>query len=286
MLNIPDGVKIYILQGKSDTFHKFIFKPFIHSIFRLLKDYNCNLLYDKWNLSDFTINDIIIFIGCVEIPNFEIFKKHKLYTILYWTEPTIIDKSTTQYCDEIWVYSKLLFKIYEKSNPFQIIRFIPIMREETKFLVDYNKKEVDMKLYFIGDLASRSQKKNYLFKNKSYFVQKYDLWSNDEFNNFIIDKPGIYLNILKQDVINVLPFARICKLLSHRCIIISEHCNTEDDKLLKDIVFFCKVEDIEYLFNKLSHKTPEELNRIAHTNYIKFCERFNYKNINKLSLLK
>ena len=96
----------------------------------------------------------------------------------------------------------------------------------------------------------------------------------------------IFLNLLRREGFPVLPYARVCKLLSHRCIVISEYCNKIDEELFKDIVYFCDVENIEIVYNDLLKKTGQELQNIAQTRYDKFCSKFSHKNIEKLILIK
>ena len=74
--------------------------------------------------------------------------------------------------------------------------------------------------------------------------------------------------------INVLPSCRINKLLSHKCIIISEHCNEIDDELYKNMIYFCKLEEIEDVYRMLLSKSDEELQNEANEKYELFCERF------------
>ena len=87
------------------------------------------------------------------------------------------------------------------------------------------------------------------------------------------------LNVNKGSSV-ILPFCRICKLLSHGCIIISQECDKKDQELFKDLVYFCHVNKIEKTFKKLLEKTGEELNEISKEIIKNFEMRFNVNNKN------
>ena len=167
----------------------------------------------------------------------------------------------------------------------QKIRFVPILKQETKSFINYLNKKDNIKLCFLGNLNFRSIGVSNYFLNKIYFEEKYNLFNEDTYNMYMVNNTNIFLNINKNDTFS-LPFCRICKLLSHKCIVISQHCNKEDDELLEDLVYFCdSLVDIEKTFYNLSLKSPNELNDISNKNYIKFCDKFSFKNDN-LFLIK
>ena len=63
--------------------------------------------------------------------------------------------------------------------------------------------------------------------------------------------------------------------MSHKCIVISEYTSEIDDELYKDIVIFCKVEDIMNEFYKLKNMNIEDLNKMSEDIYNKFINRIN-----------
>ena len=84
----------------------------------------------------------------------------------------------------------------------------------------------------------------------------------------------------------VMPCARINKLLNNKIIIISESCNTIDDELYKDLIFFCDLENLDYIYTDLINKSSSDLDKISNNIYNKFKKRFNTNNIQNLILEK
>jgi hypothetical protein len=239
---------VYIIQKeRSDSKLLFMYKPFVNTIMLIAPQ--SKFLYNNWKNIDFKANDTIIIIGCnFGLNDFIIFKNKKLHIIFYWTEPSVVNKNIAQYCDEIYLYSKLLFISQQKSFHQQKIRFVPILKQETKSFVNYLNKKDNIKLSFLGNLKYRSMNVRNYFSNKIYLDEKYNLFNEDTYNMYMVKNTNIFLNINKNDSF-ILPFCRICKLLSHKCLIISQHCNKEDDELFEDLVYFCdSLLDIEKNF--------------------------------------
>jgi len=278
---------IHIWQFEWDQHNKleFMYKPIVSTVIKLLEYSNYDIVIDfKINNYDFNeINDgeILIWIG-VNNPDFNSLKNRGIYTIFYNADP-----NTYYYeADEIWTYSKYLFDNYKKNNESQIIKFIPIICEEGIPIVPYNLKTNDIKLIFMGALCARNNKKDILFQNsfiKDNLNDVYNLWNDNDFNNYISNKPNIYLNLTKIDTC-ALPSVRINKLLSHKCIIISEHTNDIDEEYYKDIIYFCDINEIEQVYKKLLNDTnlEEKSNEIYNT----FYNKFNYKNVINLIMQK
>ena len=278
--NISFDSDIYIIHGELQNEKiLFMYKPFVDTLLTIFKNYNCYFLYNKVDISKFKKNDIILFIGNLNVPNFKILKSMGLYTIWFWVEPYLIEKINTIYCDIIIFYSKYSFFESSKRLNTKELWFIPVLKEDTEIYVNYLNKKNDIKLCFLGNLIHRTKQKQNQFISKKYLINKNNLFNENDYNLFMINNTCIFLNIIKMES-KSLPFPRICKLLSHKCIIISENCNELDDELFKDIVYFCKYENIEKTFYELASNTPEELDNIAQQNYIIFSNRFNLNNNN------
>ena len=162
-----------------------------------------------------------------------------------------------------------------------MIRFVPVVCEENAVSVPYpNKENNDVKLAFIGLLNYRPDKKDTLFQSQliqNNIEEVYNLWNDNDFNQYITSQPRIYLNLTKTDTV-ALPSARINKLLSHKCIIISENTNEIDEEYYKEMVYFCDIHEIENVYRTLSNKTGAELQAEADQIYEKFYNTFYYKN--------
>ena len=146
----------------------------------------------------------------------------------------------------------------------------------------------NIKLTFIGLLAYRSEKKKILFQNsfiKNNLEEVYNLWNDTDFNNYISSNPKIYLNLTKNNTY-ALPSVRINKLLSHKCIIISEHTNDIDEEYYKGIIYFCNIDQIENVYRRLVNKTNIELQQEANKIYEIFYNKFYYKNAINLIIQK
>lgn len=280
---------IHIWQGeRNDNALQFMYKPVVVSCYKYLEysnnDYIIDYKVNYYNFDEIKPNEILIWIGCENIPNFDLLKNRGIYTIYYNTEPNI-DKFNS---NEIWTYSKYLFNNYNKYENIQIIKFVPIICEENIPYVPYINLNNNIKLTFIGLLAYRSDKKNILFQNsfiKNNLEEVYNLWNDTDFNNYISSNPKIYLNLTKNNTY-ALPSVRINKLLSHKCIIISEHTNEIDEEYYKGIIYFCNIDEIENIYRRLVNKTNIELQQEANKIYEKFYNKFYYKNAINLIIQK
>ena len=105
----------------------------------------------------------------------------------------------------------------------------------------------------------------------------YNLWNDTDFNNYITNRPNIFLNLTKDGTV-ALPTVRINKLLSHRCIIISEHTNNADEEYYKDMIYFCDLSSIGSVYEKLINKSNDELVEESNRIYEKFYDTFHFKN--------
>ncbi len=278
--------KKYIIQGetKEKKLH-FMYKPFVDTILNLYENQNCIYLYNNWKEYNFTQEDIVIFIGMIDIPNFKKIKQRNAYFIWYWTEPKILKKYYVDKCDEIYLYSKHLYYNHIQRYKNKQFRFIPILKEETNIMVNYLKKENNIKLFFIGEMKHRSADEQKKFKNFNYFVEKNNIYNHESYNQFIEKQTCLFINIVKPIIdtncLNVLPFARVCKILSHGGIIISKYTNKQDDDMFKELIYFYNnEEELTQIYNTLKSTSPHKLNEISQKIYKMFCEKFNKNNKN------
>jgi hypothetical protein len=288
--NIKKSKKIHIWYGETnDKIIKYMYKPGVISIISILNEiFNYKIEIDHrndyYNFDEINKDDTIIWVGCVKIPNFNHLKEKGIYTIYYNTEPDLNNPGS----DEIWTYSKYLFYKYNKNNNNQIIQFIPIICEENVPFISYNSKDNNMKLIFLGKLDYRPIKKIFLLTNsflKENLLEIYNIWNDNDFNKLINEKPYIFLNILKLNT-NILPSFRINKLLSHKCIIISEHTNKIDEELYNGLVYFCNINEIESVYKKIINKTNNERQIESNNKYNIFYNIFNSKNAINLIIHK
>jgi hypothetical protein len=276
---------IHIWQGeRHDNALKFMYKPIIISLQKIVKEIyplvEIDVKINYYNYNEIKPHDVLIWVGCINVPNFDYLKNRNIYTVYYNTEPLFDNMNS----NEIWTYSKFMFHNYNKNN--NIIKFVPIICEYNIPFISYNNN--NMQLIFLGHLNYRIEKKNKLLNSsfiKNNLIEIYNIWNDDDYNNLITSKPNIYLNLLKSGT-NALTSVRVNKLLSHKCIIISEHTNDLDDELYKDIIYFCDINNIENVFNELLNKSALELQEISNNIYENFSNKFNPKNIINLLLEK
>jgi hypothetical protein len=279
-INTYSNKKIHIWQPEWNNNMKleFMYKPVILSIIELLKfsNYNIDINYkvNYYNFDDIKENEILLWVGFINIPDFNHLRNKKIYTIYYNTEP-----DTNKYAsDEIWTYSKYLFNNYEKQFDKQIIQFVPITLQENIPFAPYSILNNNIKLSFIGNLEYRGDKASRISTN---IEEINNLWTDEIYNEYINSSSKIYLNLTKSNT-NALPSVRINKLLSHKCIIISEHTNDIDEEYYKDMVYFCNLEDISKIYENLMKKSNIELQNEANEKYKKFYDKFYFKNAHKL----
>jgi hypothetical protein len=267
---------IYICVFEDEKI-QFMYKPIVDSIRQLLKETHSPIIY-KTNidiLNEISKNDVFIYVGH-RFQNFEDLKKRNIYTIWYNTEPD----TNVENADEIWTYSKYLFEKYNKKNSKQIIKFVPVICENTTAFVRY-KDNIKRKLVFMGKFDYRKEKYDILMQYpeiKDSLIETYDLWNDSDYNNFIENNsPKIFINLTKSGT-NALPSVRINKLLSHKGLIISEHTNEIDERLYEGIVYFSDIRDFSNVYSNLLKKTNDELQMESEKRYDKFKQLFDQKN--------
>ena len=276
---------IHIWQGdRGDNAIPFMYKPVALSCIKFLEqsDYIIDYKPDYYNFDEIQPNEILLWVGMEKLPDFEPLMRRGVYCIYFNTEPYVEYHNT----HEIWTYSKHMYDQYTKSDnhPSQIIKFVPVICEENVPVVPYTKLTEQIKLVFMGYLVFRQDKADIILQ--SPFMQNNledttGLWTDDAYNSFITNRPNIYLNLTKSGT-DILPSVRINKLLSHKCIVISDHTNPTDEAFYKDIVYFCNVEEIEGVYRMLSEKTGSELQTIADEIYERFYNRFHWKSAMEL----
>jgi hypothetical protein len=252
----------------------FMYKPIIISILQYIRHANKNIkIYylPKHDFTNITKDDILLWVGFIgnNPPNFTSLRKNGTYVIYYNTEPTLYLPDT----DEIWTYSKYIFNLYFGDRK---IKFIPVLLESTPYQLNYLSRTT-LPLVFLGNLYLRQEKYSQLVSYDNIrlnIIEVYDLWSDHDYNQFMDGKSYILLNLCKKDGIPALASSRINKLLSHKCIIISEHTNEIDEALYKDLLYFCNLDEMSYIYEKLTQKSNEELQEIATSRYELFKQRF------------
>jgi hypothetical protein len=283
---------IHVWRGeREDNTFYFMCKPIEISILNLLKyknemynDIIIDYKFDYTNFDEINPNDTLIWIGDQKKPDFNLLKERNIYTIFYNIEPNINKYDS----NEVWTYSKYLFNKYEKNDENQIIKFVPIICEENIPSVPYELTNTNMDLIFLGGFWARAEKHKKLLESpimKENLKEVYNLWNDIDFNNYISKEPKIYLNLTKhmpdtEDY--VLPSVRINKLLSHKCIIISEYTNLIDEEYYKGMIYFYNLEEIPTIYQELINKTNIELKEISNDIYKQFYNKFYYKNAVKL----
>lgn len=209
-------------------------------------------------------SDTLIVIGFVRVggperiigpfPNYKQLRRRGVHTIVFWTEPCVCKQNS----DETWYYSKYLTTRHPGSS-FQHL----LVKDEP--IIDYRRfSKNTAKLVFLGSLEYRSKEAANLMRSIPYFIERYDLFTKDKFDSFLVKVPHIYVSICKEGSC-VLPSARINRLLSSGAIIISQHCNPVDDALYNDLIWFCSLDEIHDTSKMLMEKSPRELHDLSRT---------------------
>ena len=247
--------KVTIVYGeRSDGKLRYMYAPFIET---------CQHKYPKAVLKLATRNvyerlrpsDILIVIGMIgPFPDFTQLRRRGVCTIIYWTEPRVCKRDS----DEMWYYSKYLTTRHPGSS-FQHI----LVKDDP--CIDYRRfSKTTAKLVFLGSLEYRSKDVANLMRSIPYFIERYDLFTKEKFDAFLLREPHIYVSICKEGSC-VLPSARINRLLSSGAIIISQHCNPVDDALYSDLIWFCSLNEIHDTSKMLMEKSPRELHDLSRT---------------------
>jgi hypothetical protein len=267
-----------------------MYSPVILSIKEMIKTIyphiEINYKSDYYEWDEIKPTEMLIWVGEIVKPDFNYFKDKNIYTVYYNTEPYIENVSS----DEIWTYSRYMFNLHsqEYKQGKQIIRYIPILCEKNVPSVPYLFKESPMNLIFMGAFYLRKDKISILKEYpliKDNLLEVFNLWNDRDFTTFVSSKPHIYLNVTKTNNV-VLPSFRLNKLLSHRCIIISNHTNPLDELDYKDLIIFCDLREMESEYKKLLELSNEDLHQKSNQIYKKFYSRFTLKNAMKRVLQK
>jgi hypothetical protein len=194
--------KIFVRQTCSEILI-FMYLPVINSLRKYLSVLNQPVInHNVWNI-DFNLcntnynelvkGDILIWVGINE-PSFVKFTKKGVYTIHFNLEPDVKYSNS----NEIWTYSLYIYNEYIKTNKLnKLIKFIPIIYEETTNKVNYFKKN-DLKLCFLGNLNYDRKNKEKIINSANVNIKEiYNLWTNKDFNKFIVKNKYIYLNLNK-----------------------------------------------------------------------------------------
>ena len=251
---------IYI-SHRNDWVIPFMYYPVIYSLLSLVPIIftNKKVLFNlNKNVYETLIEgDVYIWVGD-NIPNFLDIKQKNVYTIHYNLEPYIILTNS----DEIWTYSLYLYDLYKINN--RHVKFIPVIHNDALPKTKYLENNNSLELTFIGNLYidNRIEKEKIINNSGVTINQIYNLWTDDDFNNYISNNTHIYLNITKSNT-KALATVRINKLLSHKCIIISEYTNIYDEEIYKGIVFFKHLSEIGDFYKTMKNKSNDELECIA-----------------------
>ena len=268
--------KIHIWHNNTWFLH-FMYAPVIYTLMKVLPlIYNNRTIEFKvtdHNYDDIVEGDILIWVGVFEPQFSELRINRKIYTIYFNTEPLITEIGS----DEIWTYSLYMYNLYKSSN--KPLKFIPIICDESVPKTNYLKENNDMRLTFMGALMfDRREKEQIIHSSGVKINEVYNLWTDHDFNQFIIHNTHLYLNLTKGQT-KALPTVRVNKLLSHKCIIISEPTNAEDEELYKDLVFFKNLNEIGDFYNSLIAMSNFELENMAEGIYQKFISKFKIDNV-------
>lgn len=270
---------IYITH-RNDWIIPFMYYPVIYSLLSLVPIIfiNKKVVFNlNENVYESLIEgDVYIWVGD-NTPNFLDIKQKNVYTIHYNLEPYILLSNS----DEIWTYSLYLYDLYKINNTH--VKFIPVIHNDTLPKTKYLENNNSLELTFIGNLSidNRIEKEKIINNSGVTINQIYNLWTDDEFNNYICNNRHIYLNITKSNT-KALATLRINKLLSHKCIIISEYTNIYDEEIYKGIVFFKHLSEIGDFYKTMKNKSNDELEYIAESVYQKYINIFNKENAIKL----
>jgi len=266
--------KIHVWQEESWLL-PFMYDPVMRSLKQLLPLMYPNKIIDikitGKNYDDLMENDILIWVGDGTHPKYDNLKIKKIYVIYYNLEPYVQDPGY----DEIWTYSRYMLEAHSKvfTKP---MKFVPIVHDETLPRIQYSESKLPVNLTFIGNVSidNRIEKKKIINGSGVDIQAINNLWSHTDFNMFIMNNADIYLNLTK-GATKALPSVRMNKLLSHKCIIISERTNELDEELYKDIVFFKDLHEIGDFYKSLVSKSKVDLESIAESAYQKFIQVFN-----------
>ena len=264
------------------TFNFIIYNPktqlfdfFINALILELNKRNINSLFLNNKKDGILKNDIILIIinphFIYDYKNIydeitDISKNFK-YKILYLTEPInfIIEKKIymdlikliNPYC--LWTYTNENF--YKINTHLKFFKIFPNYNDAYNFSninLEYIKNKNNKNIVFIGNI--NETRLNTCNKFNDFLINITNKWSLEEWKE-IVNNNIFFLNIHRRNNCKCFESYRIIPLLANGCIIFSENCNREEEKIYEKYnIIFCNKDDIYDV-------------------YIKYKENINYEEI-------
>jgi len=274
---------VYIWQGDGWGGNKlnWMYAPARETLVEGFKNLNVKIdtrikCYD-WKL--IKPNSIFIWIGDYHAPKvpWNLFKRKKIYTIYYQSEPWNENKKWNFNAHEIWDYSlRNVNKIKKRVKESKIVRFVPPGYLESEKIIQ--KSSNDIKLVFFGDARWRPQYKHMKDIFNDTLINERNVWNKNAFNNFI-NKPyvSIFLNLHKHNNCLCVESVRMSQLLSAGALIISEKSDPLDENIFKDYVIF--TDDYKNEYNKLINMSLQDRQEKADGILAKYMMDFSPRSI-------
>jgi hypothetical protein len=269
-------LNFYIYNPKTQ-----LFDFFLNSLIIELNIRNINTFYFNENKEDINNNDIILiiinphFIFDYKDIHDEIrnISKNFKFKILYITEPInfIIEKKVylelinliKPYC--LWTYTTE--NLYKINTYLKIFKIFPNYNEAynfTEISFDIIKNKNINNIIFIGNITNDRMNICNKFNNKLLNIT--DKWSIEEWKE-IVTNNLFFLNIHRRNSCKSFESFRIIPLLSNGCVIFSENCNIEEEKIYENYnIIFCKRDNL-------------------YNTFIKYIENINYNEILEKTIL-
>jgi hypothetical protein len=258
-----------------------LFDFFLNSLIIELNIRNINTFKLNENKQDINNNDIILIIinphfiyDYIEIYN-EIrdISKNFKFKILYITEPINFILEKKVYLELINLIKPYCLWTYTIENFYKINTYLKIFKIFPNYNEAYNFSEIDLNIIknkninniiFIGNITNDRMNICKQFNNKLLNIT--DKWSTEEWKE-IVSNNLFYLNVHRRNNCKSFESFRIIPLLSNGCVIFSEKCNIEEEKIYEKYnIIFCKKDDL-------------------YNTFIKYIENINYNEILEKTIL-
>jgi len=212
---------------------------------------------------------------------FQMLKQRKVHVIYYQSE--VVDACLFKHgeVDEIWDYSWANIEACEKKGDGPKQRYVPLAALST--LKTVQRPQPGPLLFFGGvqwrPVECREKLQAALTNN---FNWEYETWDDTAYQQKVLDKSNIYLNMHKACGQHRLPMPvtwRNPKLLNAHALIVSEHSHPKDEEEFAGMIDFVDFEAIPAKYNELASMSAEERQKLADARAELFSVKFDPRRI-------
>jgi len=266
---------------------------FVHSLYHIFleKKYTVIKHINDFDISKLSINinDLVIIISSTLMYGMSNYNKNKelidtingigCHYVLYQSEPKDIQDIYTNIYNklnvtEIWTYTHDNMINCDQKYRFIPPLYTPYYEKNTVIMNSLINKNRDT-LVFMGNITEYRKPILNELKKYKFFSIKNTIFTPERYKE-LYKRNLFFINLHRRDHLST-EFFRITSILSNCCVIISEHCNKEDEKLLENTnIYFVNKNEILNKYYDLRKSLSNEDIFTKFNNYKNKCNQNKY----------